>query len=278
MRLKYIGPHDAVELDLPDAQSVRVARGEVVTVPDEYGERLREQESNWQFVSHMGAPSADEGLKGIRPHDLVRRSIARRRGQLGWTQRALADTLEAMGHPFPQTRVARLEVGRRSISVDDLVALASALNTSPLSLLAGAFDPGDELVAPTTRQVVSRERYRRWLRGSGPLPKVVAWESNSGETWSSSYRRAVTDEAWIEMQRTSLRLATAALDDILEAIEGVLDQIPGAERDAIAAAVGRFDRRRKELERSDREYPSERSVMKERRGRPRRSPSFVPGT
>lgn len=52
MRLRYVGPHDGVELPLPGGSEIVVVRGEAADVtPDEYAERLLEQPSNWELAA-----------------------------------------------------------------------------------------------------------------------------------------------------------------------------------------------------------------------------------
>lgn len=47
MELTYTGPHDRVEVPLPDTL-VEVARGGTIDVPDEIGASLLDQTDNWQ--------------------------------------------------------------------------------------------------------------------------------------------------------------------------------------------------------------------------------------
>ena len=47
MRVKYVGPHDAVDV----AHLVGVKQGESVEVSTELGKSLLEQETNWQPVT-----------------------------------------------------------------------------------------------------------------------------------------------------------------------------------------------------------------------------------
>ena len=48
MKLIYHGPHDAVEIPLPDGQLLYCERGEEIDVPADLGARLLEQPSNWR--------------------------------------------------------------------------------------------------------------------------------------------------------------------------------------------------------------------------------------
>lgn len=48
MKLKYIGPHDAVEVPLPFGGFITVKNGEVKDLPDSLSEGLLEQKDNWK--------------------------------------------------------------------------------------------------------------------------------------------------------------------------------------------------------------------------------------
>jgi hypothetical protein len=49
MKVKYIGPHDAVELPLPDGRSVVVEHGaETPELPDDFARSLLKQDTNWE--------------------------------------------------------------------------------------------------------------------------------------------------------------------------------------------------------------------------------------
>lgn len=47
-RIEYIGPHEAVDLALPNGGWVQVDRGGTVEVDDEHAASLLEQKTNWQ--------------------------------------------------------------------------------------------------------------------------------------------------------------------------------------------------------------------------------------
>lgn len=49
MLITYVGPHDGVEIRLPDGATVAVCqRGQSVDVPEAEAHRLLEQPTNWQ--------------------------------------------------------------------------------------------------------------------------------------------------------------------------------------------------------------------------------------
>ncbi|MFD3790194.1 helix-turn-helix domain-containing protein [Streptomyces cyaneofuscatus] len=72
------------------------------------------------------------GPAGIR----TARTIERTRTARGFAQRQLADRVTALGRPMTITMLSRIERRRRRCDVDDLVAIAAALDVSPLALLA----------------------------------------------------------------------------------------------------------------------------------------------
>jgi transcriptional regulator with XRE-family HTH domain len=107
------------------------------------------------------------------------KSLRARNG--GMSQQELADALG-----WTQSAIARLESGRRSISVGDLLALAWALNVAPVYLLDGSFQTGDVPIHRTLR--VPTQHMRKWIRGGEPLP---------GSDYRAYYEN-IPDDEWIE--------------------------------------------------------------------------------
>ena len=46
-KVKYVGRHDAVELELPDGREIDVEHKQVIEVDDDFALLLCEQEDNW---------------------------------------------------------------------------------------------------------------------------------------------------------------------------------------------------------------------------------------
>ena len=100
----------------------------------------------------------------------------------GWTTSQLAQRCERAGAPHLTPAVINdIETGRptagvrrRNITVDELLALALALNIAPLHLVVPIEDSGEPYhVTPAVTE--SRWRVRKWVRGFAPLnpiPKV----------------------------------------------------------------------------------------------------------
>jgi transcriptional regulator with XRE-family HTH domain len=67
--------------------------------------------------------------------ETVRANVARVRNQQRLTLRDVADRLERTDRPMAHNTVSEIERGARRVDVDDLMALAAALNVSPATLL-----------------------------------------------------------------------------------------------------------------------------------------------
>ncbi|MFF1348016.1 helix-turn-helix domain-containing protein [Streptomyces sp. NPDC058322] len=73
---------------------------------------------------------------GIGPAGvLTAQAITRSRAARGFAQRQLAERATALGRPMTITMLSRIECRQRRCDVDDLVAIAAALDVSPLTLL-----------------------------------------------------------------------------------------------------------------------------------------------
>jgi len=69
MELRYIGPHDAVEVDLPPDQAptqrVLIGRGEKHDFPAEVARRLLEQDTNWERASATSKKKTSTSRTGV---------------------------------------------------------------------------------------------------------------------------------------------------------------------------------------------------------------------
>ena len=84
-----------------------------------------------------------------------------------WPQADLAARMsEQTGGSVAQSQIARIESGKRSVSVDDLMDLAAALNASPLDLLTPTDSDHPVTVGGTQHHC---SEVRSWVRGFAPL-------------------------------------------------------------------------------------------------------------
>jgi transcriptional regulator with XRE-family HTH domain len=67
--------------------------------------------------------------------DTVRQNIARLRKASGITSERLVQAMAECGYNMPRTAISEIENGGRRVTVDDLMALAIALNVNPNALL-----------------------------------------------------------------------------------------------------------------------------------------------
>ncbi|MDX1882258.1 helix-turn-helix transcriptional regulator [Mycolicibacterium sp. 120270] len=73
---------------------------------------------------------------GIGPTgETVRANVAAVRNRRRLTLRDLSEKMTEVGWPMAHATISEIEKGARRCDVDDLVALATALETSPLELL-----------------------------------------------------------------------------------------------------------------------------------------------
>ncbi|MGW3346784.1 helix-turn-helix domain-containing protein [Nonomuraea rubra] len=82
----------------------------------------------------------------------VAESIARLRRDRGWEQRDLAEHVTKAGRAMSASVLSKIESGARRVDVDDLVAIATALEVTPALLLlaAPAGELGAALSTPST--------------------------------------------------------------------------------------------------------------------------------
>jgi transcriptional regulator with XRE-family HTH domain len=81
----------------------------------------------------MAARSLEIGPAGIR----AARTIEILRTERGLSQRQLAGRVTALGHPMSNTMLSRIERAQRRCDIDDLIAIAEALEVSAPVLLCG---------------------------------------------------------------------------------------------------------------------------------------------
>ena len=100
------------------------------------------------------------------------RSLQRRvrtlREHQGLSQQDLADRLKELGIAMDRSAIARLENGRRGISVPEMLFLALALNVAPVHLLVNPDSDEPIAVIPDGLPHPPAE-IRAWIRGELPI-------------------------------------------------------------------------------------------------------------
>lgn len=118
-----------------------------------------------RYHANMGTRAVEQGPIGRAVAANVR--VVRERRQV--SQQALSVRLADLGRPILSTGIAKIEAGDRRVDVDDLLALAAALNVSPALLLLP--DGGeDDPVAVTERLTRPAWSVWMWVEGLYALP------------------------------------------------------------------------------------------------------------
>ncbi|MFI8303685.1 helix-turn-helix domain-containing protein [Streptomyces sp. NPDC085927] len=181
----------------------------------------------------------------------VRANVARLRKLRGWTTYELAQRMEAIGRPIPQSGISRVESGARRVDADDLAAFAVAFGVSPGALLL-----------PLDRENVE-------VTGAGRVPIDVAWAWVSSrqalKADTSNPRTAEMEYALASLpphvrearQHPAGRALEAAYEDVTRAIVRAGWSVEGDEHelaDLLDRARTSLDRTAVELGRLANEY------------------------
>lgn len=105
--------------------------------------------------------------------EAVRAAVAAHRARLNLGYAELSRRLEAIGRPIPVLGLSRIEKGERRVDVDDLVALAYALEVTPLTLLTPKSHGPDDRVEATGVNSVAALDLWQWMRTDLPLGKTI---------------------------------------------------------------------------------------------------------
>lgn len=106
------------------------------------------------------------------------------------SQTELCEKVGQLGVPLHQSVLARMENGDRPIRVDELFAVAAALDVAPVFLLSGDLVGEDVQVTPTKRR--ASWWVRSWVSGQAPL--------DDGEEQRRAYLDLVPDQERLARQ------------------------------------------------------------------------------
>jgi transcriptional regulator with XRE-family HTH domain len=85
--------------------------------------------------------------------ELVGRNVRRAREQRGLTQEAVGQSLKgSLGKPWPKQAVSAAEKGRRTLTVEELLALSDVLGESVISLLSPS-SPKEVITLTSGKQI-----------------------------------------------------------------------------------------------------------------------------
>ena len=137
--------------------------------------------------------------RGLGPTgETVRARIKELRGRIPVTE--VSEKLAALGRPIPPLGLRRIESGDRRVDVDDLVAIAIALDVSPTDLLMPTVtDPVEPVTVTGLDEPAVALAVVMWLRGRYGRPggkgmRIDAWPQwEQDEFFAANAKRLEAD-------------------------------------------------------------------------------------
>lgn len=196
----------------------------------------------------------------------VAKNVERIRKTRNMTIYSLSGELTKVGRPIAASAIAKIERQQRQVTVDDLVALAVALNTSPVALLLPSIWGDSPVELTSERQVAARTAWR-WIRGLSPAsdygvaPSEIV-VSPDDDQWEDEVDRAFWQLRQdydavtlpLELRRVREHPASRDADAVTLQVERLVRMAGGKAgddtfEDQLSRARGAIDRLSTELER-----------------------------
>lgn len=182
----------------------------------------------------------------------VAANVRRLRRERDLTMAALSGLLTQAGHPIADSGIAKIETGDRRVDVDDLMALAVALGTTPNRLLLPGGQPsGADARWPLTPAVdAGPAQMWQWAAGEVPLtqPPACADDTAGARRAEAAFGRENQPHHWPSGEmpaapadvtsaaagRTAARMVLTAA--VMQALRARLTT--ASIRNTVAAAIG----------------------------------------
>lgn len=127
-------------------------------------------------------------------HDNVRYNLARIRTQRRLSLRELAGLMRPGPGALSHSSIGEIERGVRRCDVDELTALATVLDVSPIALLMPYSEsPNEEVGVTGPPHVIDASFVLGWLRGDSPIEPERAADEHEAESFR---RRSLPSWAW----------------------------------------------------------------------------------
>ncbi|MBD3946345.1 helix-turn-helix domain-containing protein [Nocardioides ganghwensis] len=151
----------------------------------------------------------------------TRANIAHFRTEAGMTYAELSRELERRGHLIPPLGLRRIESGERRVDVDDLVALALALDVNPNALLMPRERGSSIDCAVTGYSGGPLHTAMAWRWATGHLSLTRPPNDSSSFSWQFMKRvrpaEVLTDDERHEKRRTWVSTRIAVIEEELKA-------------------------------------------------------------
>ncbi|MCX4824894.1 helix-turn-helix domain-containing protein [Streptomyces sp. NBC_01142] len=189
---------------------------------------------------------ADDKKNPLGPTgEQVKGNVERIRTARGMTKKDLSDRAGEFGRPIPPLGVSRIESGTRRVDADDLVALALALNVSPLALLLPP-EWSDVRIPLTPDFDLEARTAWLWAEGRAPAsnygvsPSAIAVEPDSDDDTdeaSDAYWRMRQEYEALShpagRRRAAQHPANNAADSVSAMVGRLVRAIQGGKKDAM---------------------------------------------
>lgn len=169
----------------------------------------------------------------------VAASVKQLRESQGLTYKQLSERLEDLGRPIPVLGLSRLERGDRRVDVDDLIALAIALDVTPNRLL---MPPADVEHAADGYQLTAAVEGTSpalwaWASGEVPLgtPPARATDGRQSRSGEVAFSRKNLPHHWLVQQWARPAAAPLGIGHII-AVAGITTFIAEAVRHLFSTA------------------------------------------
>lgn len=166
--------------------------------------------------------------------ELVKTNVRRIREARGLTYAELSRRLERRGNPIAPLGLTRIETGFRRVDVDDLMALAHALDVNPTTLLLPAAY-GENLTAPVTSWGDLPSDFAiRWVQGTIRALPPGGLDNMDKMPPTIAPRKVLTKKGRVTLRRAWIE---SQIEELNDELSGDLTPLDG---DRIRGDIERF--------------------------------------
>ena len=122
------------------------------------------------------------------PSEVLAKRVIQLRSRLVLTQDELAARMQTLGYSWVRSTIAKIELGSRQVSVDELCALAIALGVPPIALLV---PPSGKMKVTPAGGAVDVASMWVWATGDLPLPQEAG--ASAADLDSRTYEESLPD-------------------------------------------------------------------------------------
>jgi len=145
-------------------------------------------------ILYAAVLNSHEGADMKTPDQTTRERIRELRKRHGWSQQDLADELNRIGAQTDRAAVAKVELGKRGLSLDEMLRFALVLDVAPVHLIVPV-DDEERLMLGSNFIDCTPAELRAWIRGQRPFHPVQNARTYFSEVPEREFNERVA-EAW----------------------------------------------------------------------------------